>query len=117
MVEMSQPGSGPSRRDFLAACGAAAGASLAGGLAAAGSPSPAEKLAIDGGEPVRQAALSARPPGPQYYDDEERKELLDVLESRSPFRWWGFGGRPPKVLEFEKEYAAFVGTKFALGVT
>lgn len=74
-----------------------------------------EKLALDGGEPVRKSRLSARPYGPQFYDDVEKRELLQVLESRVPFRW--SRGESSKVLAFEKEYAAHLGAKFALGVT
>ncbi len=74
-----------------------------------------QKLALDGGEPVRKNRLSARPYGPQFYGDVEKRELLDVLESRVPFRW--SRGSSSKVLAFEKEYAAHVGAKFALGVT
>jgi 8-amino-3,8-dideoxy-alpha-D-manno-octulosonate transaminase len=116
---MTDPASRPAfdRRRFLAACGAAGAASILGDAVGAGSAETAGKLAIDGGDPVRKSRLSARPPGPQFYDEAERREVLDVLESRSPFRWWGMGGRPPKVLEFEKEYAAHVGAKYALGVT
>ena len=41
-----------------------------------------------------------------------------MLESRSPFRWWGFGETPPaKVRAFEKEFAAHMSVKHALGVT
>ena len=75
----------------------------------------AQKLALDGGIPVRSSPLGARPYGPQFYDDVEKGELLDVLESRVPFRW--SRGPSSKVLAFEKEYAAHIGAKFALGVT
>ncbi len=72
----------------------------------------AEKLAIDGGTPVRKTPLGSGPFGPQFYDDVEKQELLDVLASRSPFR------RPGgKVAQFEQEYAAHIGAKFAFAVT
>jgi 8-amino-3,8-dideoxy-alpha-D-manno-octulosonate transaminase len=68
--------------------------------------------------PVRSTPLRAGYWGTQFYDDEERAELLDVLESQSPFRWYGPGAKPPaKVLTFEKEFAARMQTRFALGVT
>ena len=41
--------------------------------------------------------------------------LIDVLESRNPFRF--SNPQASKVVAFEKQYAAHVGTKFALGVT
>lgn len=42
-------------------------------------------------------------------DKETKKELLKVLDSG----WWGNG---PKVLEFEKEFAKYVGAKYAVAV-
>jgi 8-amino-3,8-dideoxy-alpha-D-manno-octulosonate transaminase len=42
--------------------------------------------------------------------------LLEVLESGSPFRYWG-PGRPEKVLRFEEAFAKYMGTRFALAVT
>ena len=77
-------------------------------------PTGQEKLAIDGGTPVRKTALHSRPYGPQFYDDVEKQELLEVLESKYPFRWWG--GKS-KVLQFEKAYAAHIGVKYAVAVT
>ena len=95
------------RRKFLVAASAAAGVRA----------NAAAKLAIEGGEPVRQSALRADYWGTQFYDDKEKKELLDVLESKRPFRWYGPGKEPPmKVLTFEKEFAARMQTKYALAV-
>jgi 8-amino-3,8-dideoxy-alpha-D-manno-octulosonate transaminase len=100
------------RREFMARVGTASilagtvGAST--GLAAEAQ----EKLAIDGGPPIRKNMLSSGSYGPQFYDDVEKQELLDVLQSRSPFR------RPGgKVAQFEQAYAAHIGAKFAFGVT
>lgn len=42
-------------------------------------------------------------------DKQTKKELLKVLDSG----WWGNGG---KVLEFEKEFAKYVGAKYAVAV-
>jgi 8-amino-3,8-dideoxy-alpha-D-manno-octulosonate transaminase len=87
------------RRAFLAAAGAAAATRPAGA------------------KPVREKPLKAGYWGSEFYDDKERAELLDVLETRSPFRWYGPGSPPKKVLQFEKEFASRMGTKYALGVT
>ena len=105
------------RREFLANVGSAGAASvLAGSIGA--SPGMAahdhEKLAIDGGTPVRKHGLGTGPYGPQFYDDVEKKELLEALASRSPFRWHG---PDSKSLQFEKAYAAHIGVKHAIGVT
>ncbi len=95
------------RRKFVAATAA---------LATASSAAPAGKPAIDGGTPVRSTPLRAGYWGSQFYDEKERAELLDVLESKSPFRWYG-PSKPTKVLQFEKELALRMQTKFALGVS
>jgi 8-amino-3,8-dideoxy-alpha-D-manno-octulosonate transaminase len=56
--------------------------------------------------------------GPLFYDDKERRELLDVVETGRPFRWYGPGAQPPlKVLTFEKELAQWMHTRYALAVT
>lgn len=97
------------RRQFIAAAAAAASIPAASGE---------EKLAIDGGPAVRGKLLQNTFWGTQYYDEREREQLLDVLETRRPFRWYGPGREPPnKVATFEKEFAARMQTRFALGVT
>jgi 8-amino-3,8-dideoxy-alpha-D-manno-octulosonate transaminase len=88
----------------------------AAALAAAGAQA-APTLAVNGGKPVREKPLKATYWGPEFYDDKERAELLDVLEARSPFRWYGPGAPPRKVLQFEQEFAARMGAKYALAVT
>lgn len=106
-----------SRRQFLETIGAAGAASMLGSAAWQDRPvvaAEAEKLAIDGGTPVRSEMLSASPYGPQFYDETEVNELIEVIKSRSPFRWWHGNS---KVLEFEETYAKHIGAKFALGVT
>jgi len=103
------------RREFLGTVGALGAASmLAGSLDAAAAPAAAEKLAIDGGTPVRTETLGYSFYGPQYYDEVEKQELIDVLDSKYPFRWWG---PESKALQFEQSYAEYIGVKFALGVT
>ncbi|MBL8176486.1 MAG: DegT/DnrJ/EryC1/StrS family aminotransferase [Bryobacterales bacterium] len=94
------------RRKFVAAAA----------LSSAAAAAPPAKPAIDGGTPVRATPLRAGYWGSQYYDEKERAELMDVLEGQSPFRW--YGTKPPtKVLQFEKEFAARMQTKYALAVT
>ncbi len=106
-----------SRREFLETVGALGAASILMGTAGSAPASAAEgkdKLAAKGGTPVRKTPLHTGPYGPQYYDDVEKKELIEVLESKSPFRW---RGPESKVLKFEKAYAQHLGVKYALGVT
>ncbi|MFV1966491.1 MAG: DegT/DnrJ/EryC1/StrS family aminotransferase [Pirellulaceae bacterium] len=105
------------RREFLATVGAVGAASMVAGSAKAATRRVAgrsEKLAMDGGTPVRKNQLHYRHYGPQFYDDVEKNELIDVLESKYPFRWWG---KNSKVLQFEQAYAEHIGVKYALGVT
>jgi dTDP-4-amino-4,6-dideoxygalactose transaminase len=76
------------------------------------------KAALEGGMPVREMPLRAGYWGTQYYDEQERRELMEVLETGRPFRWYGPGDTPPqKALTFEKEFARRMGTRYALGVT
>lgn len=75
-------------------------------------------LAAEGGKPIRAKPLTAGFYGTQYYDDNERRQLEEVLQKRQPFRWYGSGShRPRKVADFEKELADRMRTRFALAVT
>jgi 8-amino-3,8-dideoxy-alpha-D-manno-octulosonate transaminase len=89
------------RRSFLAAAAVAAGAPPAVGEGS-----------------VRATPLRAGYFGTHYYDDKERDQLAEVLESRRPFRWYGPGGKAPvKVAAFEREFAARMQARHALAVT
>lgn len=97
------------RREFLTtSCMALSGEGIGLGtqrLLAEGRPKPTGVPNIDPGYI-----------GPQFFDRREEEALLEVLESRSPFRYWG-PGKPAKVLRFEENFAKYMGTRFALGVT
>ncbi len=54
--------------------------------------------------------------GPQFFDEKEQQALREVVESGSPFRYWG-PGKPQKVQRFEEDFSRYMGTRFALGVT
>jgi 8-amino-3,8-dideoxy-alpha-D-manno-octulosonate transaminase len=94
------------------------------GVAALAVPGPAvsqqfeenDKLAINGGAPVRAMRLETAYPGVQFYGQEERTELTEAYDSHSPFRYYG-PHVPVKAANFEKELRSFTGSKFALGVT
>ena len=94
------------RRTFLAS------------VAGAGTSGVEPALAIDGGKPVRSTPLRAGYFGTEYYDEQERQELAEVVAARQPFRWYGPGPRPPrKVAALERELAARMQTRFALALT
>src|SRR5437588_13043261 len=78
--ERKQVRSVVNRRQFLAGTAAAAGA---------GAQAAPPTLALNGGTPVREKPLSAGYWGSEFYDEKERTELMDVLDARSPFRWYG----------------------------
>jgi 8-amino-3,8-dideoxy-alpha-D-manno-octulosonate transaminase len=75
-----------------------------------------EKLAIDGGTPVRTKPWPRMHPGESVIGAEERKEVLDVLDAHSPFRFYG-PDLQKKVDTLESEFGTFVGVEHALGVT
>ncbi len=66
-----------------------------------------EELAINGGKPVRDKFL---PYGHQWIDDEDIESVVEVLKGD-----WITQG--PKIREFEKAVAEFVGTKYAVALS
>ncbi|MFZ0518065.1 MAG: DegT/DnrJ/EryC1/StrS family aminotransferase [Acidobacteriaceae bacterium] len=76
-------------------------------------PLGTEKLAIDGGLPVRTAPLPLEFPGIHYMDEEEVDAAVRVLRSRSPFRYYGVDLQG-EVEAFETEFAAFLGVSHCL---
>jgi len=66
-----------------------------------------ERLAIEGGEPVRGKIL---PYGQQWIDDEDIASVIEVLKSD-----WITQG--PKVDEFESKVAEYCGAKYAVAVS
>jgi perosamine synthetase len=68
------------------------------------SPTIPEKLAIDGGKPVRETLL---PYGRQSVGEDDVEAVMEVL--RSPWLTTG-----PKIDEFEEHFAAQVGAKYAV---
>ena len=66
------------------------------------------QLALLGGQKAKTKAFSPWP----IYDEDERRALMEVLESRI---WWRTPGT--KTLEFEGAFAAFHGAKHAVAVT
>jgi 8-amino-3,8-dideoxy-alpha-D-manno-octulosonate transaminase len=83
------------------------------------SPSPrrsraaAQPLAIAGGPPVRKTPLPGPYPGALLMGREEEKAVLEVLRSKSLFRYYGPDVQG-KATEFERRFAARTGTRHAL---
>ena len=75
-----------------------------------------DKLALDGGTPVRSEPLPPCLPGGMAIGEEEKAEVLQVLETKSLYRNQG-----PQVLgkvqDFERAFAQRVGKKHALAVS
>lgn len=65
------------------------------------------KLAIHGGIPVRNTKIHPWPKWP-VWDGNEENALLEVLRSGI----WSYNG--PKETEFNRQFAAFTGTKYAV---
>lgn len=74
------------------------------------------KLAVEGGRSVRKKPLPPFYPGAMMMGAAEKKAVLSVIEAKSPFRYYG-----PHLLgvvqKFERKFAAYTRTKYALGVT
>lgn len=96
------------RRQFVASVAVGAGVANA-----------ASSLAIDGGAPVRKTPLHGGNWGTSFYDDKEKFQVVNVVETRRPFRWGGGRGQDAamKVLTFEKEFAQRMNAKYSLAVT
>jgi 8-amino-3,8-dideoxy-alpha-D-manno-octulosonate transaminase len=105
------------RRQFLAAGGASVAlaattaATAAAPGAAAGSTAAPDAAADATAGPIEPGFV-----GPQFFDRDEDRALMEVMESGSPFRYWG-PGQPVKVARFEEAFARHMGARFALGVT
>lgn len=75
-----------------------------------------ERLAIDGGPPVRTTPLLPGWPGGLLIGDEEKTAVLEVLDSQSLFRH--YGPRPlRRAAAFEQAFAGAMGAKHAVAVT
>src|SRR2546428_13367191 len=75
----------------------------------------ADKLALDGGTPVRATPLPAGR-GLAVFGDEERSAAIEVLDSRSLFRYYG-PNLLGKVESFEKALCATTAARHAVAVS
>ena len=83
---------------------------------AAVKPGVGEKLAIDGGKPVRTKPLPGEWPGTHHFDERELEYVSQVIKAKNPFRFYG-----PDLQHmcdrFEDEFAKVKGAKYALGLS
>ncbi|NLT14557.1 MAG: aminotransferase class I/II-fold pyridoxal phosphate-dependent enzyme [Clostridiales bacterium] len=75
-----------------------------------------QKLAINGGTPIRTAEWPPNLLGASLIGEEELNELKDVVAIQSPFRHYGIG-TPEKVATFEKKLCEYYGRRFSLAVS
>jgi 8-amino-3,8-dideoxy-alpha-D-manno-octulosonate transaminase len=73
-------------------------------------------LARDGGSPARTRPEPPMYPGGMEVGREELEALARVIESKNLFRYYGIGDGPDEVLSFEREFAEYLGSKYALCV-
>jgi 8-amino-3,8-dideoxy-alpha-D-manno-octulosonate transaminase len=73
-----------------------------------------ERLAIDGGPKAVTSEIPYVSHGLHEIGEEEKQNVLDVLDRKALFRW--SNAQSSYVLRFEREFARKVGTKHALAV-
>lgn len=74
-----------------------------------------DSLAVNGGTPVIQRELN-RYKGASVIGEEEKRAVMEVLDSRSLFRYYG-PNLLSKVAAFEQDFASFVGARYAAAAT
>ncbi|MGH9431642.1 MAG: DegT/DnrJ/EryC1/StrS family aminotransferase [Terriglobia bacterium] len=75
-----------------------------------------ERLAVEGGKPVRTEPLPLEFPGVHQMAEEDVEAASRLLKSRSLFRYYGIDLRK-EVETFECEFAAALGVSGAIAVT
>jgi len=75
-----------------------------------------EKLALEGGPKAKTTPNHPMYPGGLEIGEEEKGLVLEVLERKYLFRYYGPSGAPSMVRELEKELAARIGIRYALAV-
>jgi dTDP-4-amino-4,6-dideoxygalactose transaminase len=73
------------------------------------------RLAGEEGQPVRTEPLPLEFPGVHWMDEEEVEAAVRVVRSRSLFRYYGIDPQG-EVEQFEREFAAYLGVRYALAV-
>jgi 8-amino-3,8-dideoxy-alpha-D-manno-octulosonate transaminase len=75
-----------------------------------------DRLAIDGGTPVRTEPLALEFPGVHYIDEDEVEAAVRVLRSRSLFRYYGVNLQK-EVDIFEAEFSKHLGVRYTRAVS
>ncbi len=75
-----------------------------------------EQLAINGGPKAKTTPNFPMYPGGLEIGEEEKKQVMEVLDNKYLFRYYGPAGCPSKVKQFEEAFAAKMGSKYALAV-
>ena len=75
-----------------------------------------ERLAINGGAKAKTTPNYPMYPGGLEIGEEEKKQVMEVLDRKYLFRYYGPENHPSKVREFELKFAEKVGAKYALAV-
>ena len=76
-----------------------------------------ESLAIHGGPKAKTTPNIPMYPGGLEIGEQEKKQVLEVLQRKYLFRYYGPKEFPSKVSELEKKFAAKFGAKYALATT
>lgn len=76
-----------------------------------------EKLAIEGGPKAKTTPNYPMFPGGLEIGEEEKKQVLEVLERKYLFRYYGPEKYPSKVKEFETRFKEKIGAKYALATS
>lgn len=74
------------------------------------------RLAINGGRKAKTTPTIPMYPGGLEIGEEEKAQLLEVIERKYLFRYYGPEDYPSKVREFEEKFAARMGAKHCLAV-
>lgn len=76
-----------------------------------------QKPAIQGGPKAKTTPNIPMYPGGTEIGEEEKRQVMEVLDRKYLFRYYGPEDFPSKVNEFEKAFAAHMGAKHCLAVT
>lgn len=76
-----------------------------------------EQLAIHGGPKAKTTPNYPMYPGGLEIGEEEKKEVLEVLDNKYLFRYYGPANAESKVKKFEQEFAKKMGSKYCLATS